>query len=73
MSPAIIKRSSSKLAFLMSLVAVAACSGGPANETEADLIERARGIHERVITLDTHNDINAADFVQGAELLRSSL
>jgi membrane dipeptidase len=41
-------------------MAVAACSGEPANETEADLIERARGIHERVITLDTHNDINAA-------------
>ena len=62
MSPTIIKRSSSKLAFLVSLVAVTACSGGPAHETEVDLIERARGIHERVITLDTHNDINAANF-----------
>ena len=31
-------------------------------ETEAELVERARGIHERVITLDTHNDINATNF-----------
>jgi membrane dipeptidase len=41
---------------------MAACSGEPANETEIQLIERARGIHERVITLDTHNDINASNF-----------
>ena len=56
------RRSSSKLALLLSLVAAAACRVEPANETEADLIERARGIHERVITLDTHNDISAANF-----------
>lgn len=31
-------------------------------ESEAALIERARGIHERVITLDTHNDINTSNF-----------
>ncbi len=31
-------------------------------ETEADLIERARGIHERVITLDTHIDISTRNF-----------
>ena len=29
---------------------------------DADLIARARVIHRRVITLDTHNDINAAHF-----------
>ena len=66
------RRSSSKLTLLKltllpSLVAVAACGGEPANETDADrieasLIERARDIHERVITLDTHNDISAANF-----------
>ncbi len=28
-------------------------------ETEADLITRARGIHSRVLTLDTHKDISA--------------
>jgi len=34
----------------------------PAEQAEAQLVERARGIHERVITLDTHDDINAANF-----------
>lgn len=30
--------------------------------TEAELVEKAKGIHERVITLDTHNDINTTNF-----------
>lgn len=30
--------------------------------SESELIERARGIHERVITLDTHADINTGNF-----------
>ncbi len=34
-------------------------------ETEAELVARARGIHERVITLDTHNDIDTSNFVPG--------
>ena len=51
-----------KLALLVPLAALAACTGEPPDETEADLIERARGIHERVITLDSHNDINPANF-----------
>ena len=34
----------------------------PATETKAELIARARGIHERVITLDTHADINTTNF-----------
>ncbi|HZX74746.1 MAG TPA: dipeptidase [Cyclobacteriaceae bacterium] len=29
---------------------------------DAALIEKAKGIHERVITLDTHDDINASNF-----------
>ncbi|MEQ8953912.1 MAG: dipeptidase [Gammaproteobacteria bacterium] len=33
-----------------------------ASETEAELIARARAIHERVITLDTHVDIDTDDF-----------
>ena len=37
----------------------------PATKTaDAALIARARGIHERVITLDTHNDIDPANFTQ---------
>jgi len=46
------------------IAALAACGGsaGPADEagapeSEADMTARARGIHERVITLDTHVDI----------------
>ena len=31
-------------------------------ETEQQLVERALGIHERVITLDTHADINTSNF-----------
>ena len=31
---------------------------------EEALVARARGIHERVITLDTHNDINPAQFTR---------
>ncbi|WP_405278581.1 dipeptidase [Gaopeijia maritima] len=48
---------------------LAACGGGePAADapaeamSEAELVELARGIHERVITLDTHDDINAGNF-----------
>jgi len=32
--------------------------------SEAALVTKARGIHERVITLDTHDDINPANFTQ---------
>lgn len=39
-----------------------AAAPAPAVETEQQLIERARGIHERVITLDTHADINTSNF-----------
>src|SRR5207245_9135007 len=33
-----------------------------ASQAEQDLMARARAIHERVITLDTHNDINPSNF-----------
>ena len=36
----------------------------PMELTEDQLIEKARGIHERVITLDTHDDINTDNFVE---------
>ncbi len=54
---------------LVAAFATAACAadGGDeapvaAAETEAQLVERARGIHERVITLDTHDDISVSNF-----------
>lgn len=53
-------------------LAVAACasaqtpaSASVAAVSEEDLVARARGIHERVITLDTHVDINPANFQLG--------
>lgn len=52
-------------------LSLGAASAGPLGPTaraeqapDAALIERARAIHERVITLDTHNDINPRDFTK---------
>ncbi len=54
------------LAVLALPFAAAACTPGgedtPSEETEEELIARAQGIHERVITLDTHDDISTANF-----------
>lgn len=50
---------------LAALAILAACGGAadaPSGESEEELVARARGIHERVITLDTHDDINPANF-----------
>jgi membrane dipeptidase len=52
------------------LLSLAACGEAPTTtnsaplETEAALTDRARGIHERVITLDTHADINTGNFTE---------
>ncbi len=48
----------SKLALLCVLPAFISC----AQESETALIERARGIHDSVITLDTHDDISPRNF-----------
>jgi len=50
---------------ILSACALSACTGAESeapSETEGELLERARGIHERVITLDTHVDISPANF-----------
>jgi membrane dipeptidase len=49
---------------LAALLALAACgtTESDAPESEEALVARARAVHERVITLDTHNDINPANF-----------
>ena len=54
--------SASKLTLLLAIFLLGACT--EAAETEEQLVERARGIHERVITLDTHDDINVANFTE---------
>jgi membrane dipeptidase len=47
------------------LIAIAVLAGVAAAAQEPDLTARARAIHERVITLDTHNDINPSHFTRG--------
>ena len=46
----------------LSLFAVATCTPDR-QESEEDLIARASIIHEKMITIDTHNDINPNNFV----------
>ena len=40
-------------------------AGVAAAPQDADLTARARAIHERVITLDTHNDVDPGNFTRG--------
>jgi len=50
--------------YLVAALLMIAC-GNPKEATqltEAELIEKAKGIHERVITMDTHDDINTTNF-----------
>lgn len=44
-------------------------SAMPATETEEALVARARSIHERVIVMDTHVDINTANFTADTNYL----
>jgi membrane dipeptidase len=44
------------------LALVAAGAPGAGAQPEPELVARARAIHDRVITLDTHDDINPAHF-----------
>lgn len=50
------------LALTLTLIASGCGNKGNADLTEAELVEKAKGIHERVITLDTHDDINPSNF-----------
>lgn len=45
-------------------LALVSCTGQQEKETEEQLMERARQIHERVITLDTHADISTSNFTE---------
>lgn len=47
---------------LLVLIAVGCGTKNATDLTEAELVEKAKGIHERVITLDTHDDINPSNF-----------
>ena len=50
-----------RLALIAPLV-IAGVARAP--QSEQDLVARARGIHERVMTLDTHNDIGPSNFTR---------
>jgi membrane dipeptidase len=60
-------RSLTRLTTLLAAATLAACSSAPAAETEQDLVARARAIHDRVVTMDTHVDINADHFLPEGE------
>ena len=47
------------------VIAMATLGGAAAAAQEPDLVARARAIHERVITLDTHNDVEPGNFTRG--------
>ena len=48
--------------FPLIIVAAASVVLGAAPQAQPDLVARARAIHDRVITLDTHNDIDPQNF-----------
>ena len=47
---------------LIAVVAAIVPTALSGQNSDAELVARARAIHERVITLDTHDDINPANF-----------
>jgi microsomal dipeptidase-like Zn-dependent dipeptidase len=71
------QRSASTVLMAVLALGISACSESPevatsvvdaaaANEQESDasLVERARAIHDRVVTIDTHADINTGNFTE---------
>ena len=57
-------------AALMALAIAALPAATPQGSDAVALLEKARGIHERVITLDTHVDINVANFTPDRNYLQ---
>ncbi|MUP45750.1 membrane dipeptidase [Gramella sp. BOM4] len=49
-----------KLSLLLFFVSIITLSA----QTDEDLVEKARRIHDKVITIDTHNDINVKNFTE---------
>ena len=61
------------LALAAGLALTAGSLGAQQPGADADLIKRARAIHDKVITLDTHVDINPGNFVKYKEELTSQV
>ncbi len=51
-----------KFSILVALQASFIFALGQTNTSEAKLLKKAKAIHEAAITIDTHNDINVANF-----------
>jgi len=51
-----------KRLFMMSSLIGAIFAGTAVPNAQQDLVARARAIHDRVIALDTHNDIDPQNF-----------
>src|SRR5262245_46026099 len=49
-------------AAFIGLVIHLAAPASPAQPADAALVQKAKGIHERVLKLDTHNDIEPSNF-----------
>jgi membrane dipeptidase len=66
-----------KLAGAAALALAVTMAGAPTGAAQAGaddaLVKRARAIHDKVITLDTHVDISAANFVRYTEELTSQV
>jgi len=45
-------------------------TSGPAQSADAALIAKAKGIHDRVLKLDTHNDIDPSNFTSDCNYLK---
>ncbi|MBP7779193.1 MAG: dipeptidase [Acidobacteria bacterium] len=52
------------MTFRLAVLCLLAPALAAAQPADPALVERARGIHERVITLDTHDDINPRNFTK---------
>ena len=51
-----------KRRLLIAAMAASLITPGAAQTSDAALIAKAKGIHERVLKLDTHNDIDPSNF-----------
>ena len=60
--PASKRFAAASLLTFVPVAAALACAPQSESDPEASLEETARGIHERVITLDTHDDIDTSNF-----------
>lgn len=62
--------SETDMSMSQSIAESAGMDDAAAEESEEDLVARALAIHERVIVMDTHVDINTANFTEGQNYLQ---